>query len=122
MRKTYPSDISREVFKEIESLLLSSRKRTRPRIVDVYDVFCALLYLLKSGCQWSMLPSDFPKKSTVHYYFTLWSAKPSETEPSLLEQALKKCGWQGSRRFGSQRLADAIDRGCTEREEHGHGR
>ncbi|MEQ1974929.1 transposase, partial [Xenorhabdus sp. SGI240] len=66
MRKAYISDISRDVFQEIEPLLLSSRKRTRPRKVDVYDVFCALLYLLKSGCQWDMLPSDFPSKSTVY--------------------------------------------------------
>jgi transposase len=59
------SDISRETFQEIEPLLLSGRKRTRPRIVDVYEVFCALLYILKTGCQWDMLPSDFPQKSTV---------------------------------------------------------
>ena len=59
MRKPYPSDISREAFKEIEPLLLSGRKQTRPRVVDVYEVFCALLYILKSGCQWSMLPRDF---------------------------------------------------------------
>ncbi|WP_237388499.1 IS5 family transposase [Xenorhabdus sp. Sc-CR9] len=89
MRKIYASDISREVFMEIEPLLLSSRKRTRPRKTDVYEVFCALLYLLKSGCQWDMLPSDFPAKSTVYYYFKLWKEKPSDTEPSLLEQALK---------------------------------
>ena len=95
MRKPYPSDISREAFKEIEPLLLSGRKQTRPRVVDVYEVFCALLYILKSGCQWSMLPRDFPAKSTVHYYFSIWNKKPSETEPSILEQALKKCGWRG---------------------------
>ncbi|WP_422646157.1 IS5 family transposase [Xenorhabdus japonica] len=89
MRKAYVSDISREVFKEIAPLLLSGRKCTQPRKVDVYEMFCVLLYLLKSGCQWDMLPSDFPCKSTVYYYFKLWKEKPSETEPSLLEQALK---------------------------------
>jgi transposase len=52
-------------------------------------VFYAVLYLLKNGCQWDMLPSEFPKKSTVYYYFKLWSENPSETESSLLEQALK---------------------------------
>lgn len=110
MRKAYASDISREVFKEIEPLLLSGRKRTRPRTVDIYEVFCALLYLLKSGCQWGMLPSDFPKKSTVYYYFKLWKERPSETEPSLLEQALKKCGWRGPYQQWSQRQHDVLDR------------
>lgn len=95
MRKGYASDISREQFERIRGVLESARKRTRPRTVDLYEVFCAILYLLKSGCQWSMLPSDFPAKSTVYHYFKLWTAKPSEGQPSLLEQALKKCGWRG---------------------------
>jgi len=68
--------------------LKSTRKKTRPRQVDLYDVFCAVLYLLKSGCQWRMLPSHFPKWRTVHHYFSLWSEKPKDKD-SLLEQALK---------------------------------
>ena len=103
MRKTYPSDISREAFKEIKPLLLSERKQTRPRVVDVYEVFCALLYILKSGCQWIMLPRDFPPKSTVHYYFSIWNKNSSETEPSILEQALKKCSWRGPYQQWTQR-------------------
>ncbi|MDP3009750.1 MAG: transposase, partial [Methylococcales bacterium] len=71
MRKKYPSDISREQFEQIRELLESACKKTRPRQVDLYDVFCAVLYLLKSGCQWRMLPSDFPKWRTVHHYFSL---------------------------------------------------
>jgi len=93
--KTISSNISREAFKEIEPLRLSRRKQTRPKVIDVYEVFCALLYILISGCQWSMLPRDFPSKSTVHYYFSIWNKKSSETEPSIFEQALKKCGWRG---------------------------
>ncbi|MFZ6759369.1 IS5 family transposase [Undibacterium sp. Ji50W] len=90
MRKVYPSDISREQFAKIEGLLLSARKKTKPRKVDLYDVFCAILYVLKSGCQWDMIPSDFPPKSTVYTYFKQWKEKPSESDLSLLEQALKK--------------------------------
>jgi transposase len=75
MRKNYPSDISREQFDQIRELLESARKKTRPRRVDLYDVFCAVLYLLKSGCQWRMLPSDFPKWRTVYHYFSLWSGE-----------------------------------------------
>jgi transposase len=95
MRRKYPSDISREQFAQIRELLESGRKKTRPRQVDLYDVFCAVLYLLKSGCQWRMLPSDFPKWRTVHHYFSLWSEKTEDRE-SLLEQALKKSGWRGA--------------------------
>ena len=60
MSHSYPSDISREQFARILPMLESARRRTKPRTVDLYDVFCGVLYLLKSGCQWRMLPADFP--------------------------------------------------------------
>ena len=60
MRKKYPSDVSREQFEKIKPLLEKARKKTKPRIVDLYEVFCGVLYILKSGCQWRMLPSPGP--------------------------------------------------------------
>lgn len=89
MRNPYPSDITREQFAAIEPLLLSARKITAPRELDLYDVFCAVLYLLKTACQWRMLPKDFPKWRSVHSYFQIWSERIND-QPSLLEQALKK--------------------------------
>jgi transposase len=35
-------------------------------------VIYAILYVLTTGCQWRMLPKDFPPKSTVHDYFVDW--------------------------------------------------
>jgi transposase len=119
MRKSYPSDISREQFEVIKSLLENARRKTSPRRVDLYEVFCAVLYLLRSGCQWRMLPEEFPKWRTVHSYFAIWS-EPREGG-SLLEQALKKSGWRGPRETGAQRLQHAFDHRRAEREEHGHG-
>ena len=52
MSHSYPSDISREQFARILPMLESARRLTKPRTVDLYDVFCGVLYLLKSGCQW----------------------------------------------------------------------
>ena len=48
MSHSYPSDISREQFVRILPTLESARRRTKPRTVDLYDVFCGVLYLLKS--------------------------------------------------------------------------
>ena len=118
MRKNYPSDISREQFEIIRPLLESARKKTAPRTVELYEVFCAVLYLLRSGCQWRMLPEEFPKWRTVHSYFAIWS-EPRQGG-SLLEQALKKSGLRGPRETGAQRMQRALDRGRAEREEHGH--
>jgi transposase len=89
MRETrYPSDVSREQFEEIRALLESARKRTKPRRVDLYEVWCGVLYLLRTGCQWRALPKDFPKWRTVHSYFAQWS-EVGEDGVSLLERALK---------------------------------
>ena len=116
MRKSYPRDISREQFEVIKPLLESARRKTSPRRVDLYEVFCAVLYLLRSGCQWRMLPDDFPKWRTVHSYFAIWS-EPREGG-SLLEQAFKKLGWRDPRETGAQRLQHALDHRRAEREEH----
>lgn len=75
MRERYPSDISREQFEKIAWYLVNAKYRTKPREVDLYEVFCAILYVLKSGCQWRMIPKDFPKWQTVFYYFNIWSKK-----------------------------------------------
>jgi transposase len=88
----YQSDISRDQFEQIREVLESARKKTKPRTVDLYDVFCGLLYVLKSGCQWRMLPKDYPKWRTVHEYFLIWGRKGADGQPSVLERALKKSG------------------------------
>jgi hypothetical protein len=95
MRKNYPSDISRGQFEKIKPDLESARRKTRPRQIDLYDAFCGVLYVLKSGCQWRMLPSDFPKWRSVHAYFQIWSEE-IEGGQSLLEKILKKIDWRGS--------------------------
>ena len=41
---------------------------------SVRACYNAIRYLLKTGCQWRMLPPEFPPKSTVHDAFTRWSA------------------------------------------------
>ena len=119
-RPKYASDISREKFAEIEPLLRSVRRRTKPATVDLYEVFCAVLYLLRTGCQWRYLPDKFPRWQSVYACWRKWS-EPDQDSVSLLERALKKSGWRGPREVGAQRLQHVPDRGRAEREEHGHG-
>ncbi|MBB5020183.1 transposase [Chitinivorax tropicus] len=117
----YASDISREQFEKILPLLQSVRKRTKPTTVDLYEVFCTILYLLRSGCQWRILSKDFPEWHTVHSYFAKWS-ELDQDGTSVLERAIKKSGWRGPRETEAQRHADASDRGCAAREAHGYSR
>lgn len=85
----YPSDITREQFEVIREDLEKAKKTTKPREIDLYSVYCAILYINKSGCQWDMLPRDFPKRSIVRYYYDVWSAK-REDGSTLLSEVLKK--------------------------------
>ncbi len=108
-QKVYGSDVSRDQFERIRPLLEGVRKRTKPRTVDLHEVFCGLLYVLKSGCQWRMLPEGFPKWRTVHSYFQKWS-EPGPDGISVLERALKKISWRGPRQTGAELHDQLLDR------------
>lgn len=103
MRKAYPSDVSREQFEKIIPILNSARKQTKPTTIDRYEVFCAVLYLLKSGCQWRMLPRDFPKWRTVHSYWQRWTEKRAGKQRTILEEVLKKISWKGPYKTWTER-------------------
>jgi len=51
-RKPYPSDITRAQFERIKYLLEQGVKATKPLELDLYDIFCAVLYVVKEGCTW----------------------------------------------------------------------
>ena len=117
-RKTYPSDLSRSQFEPLRGELEGFKKRTSPRKVDLYDIFCAILYLLKNGCTWRAIPGDFPKWTLVRYYFDLWSKRDEQTETSLLERALKKSGSPRAQEQWTQRENHFLYSGCAKRQEH----
>ena len=89
MRKEYPSDISREQFEIIRKDIEAAKKKTHPQKFDLYDIFCAVLYLLKEGCTWRAIPHDYPKWQNVRYHYDIW-AKPYEDGVSLLDRILRK--------------------------------
>ena len=68
----YPSDLTDEQWPLIEPHLPAARPGGRPRTTDLRDVLDAILYILRTGCQWRYLPVDFPPKSTVWRYFDQW--------------------------------------------------
>lgn len=93
-KKRYPSDVSREQFERVRLVLESARKRTKPRKVDLHDVFNGVLYVLKTGCQWRALPHEYPAWETVYTYFRAWGEEV-DGNPSVLDGILKKIGWRG---------------------------
>jgi putative transposase len=69
---SYPSDVTDAQWALIEPLLPPAPTGGRPRTTNMRDVVNAILYILRTGCQWRYLPKDFPPKSTVWRYFKQW--------------------------------------------------
>jgi putative transposase len=72
MRKTYPTDLSDAEWSYIEPHIPTPGAPGRPRVHSLREILDAVFYLLKSGCQWRMLPREFPPWKTVHHYFRIW--------------------------------------------------
>jgi putative transposase len=68
-RTPYPTDVTDEQWWLVEPLLPPARPGGRPRTTDLREVLDAILYLLRTGCQWRLIPHEFPKPSTVRHYF-----------------------------------------------------
>ncbi len=46
----------------------------RKRILSLRTIVNALLYIVRTGCQWRNLPESYPKWTAVYYYFEKWQA------------------------------------------------
>src|SRR5215213_6906369 len=72
MRKRYPTDLSDAEWNYIAPHLPAPKGHGRPRSHDLREILNAVFYVLKSGCQWRLLPHDFPRWPTVYWYFRKW--------------------------------------------------
>ena len=71
-RQAYPSDLTDEQWQELEPLIPPPKRGGRPRTTNMREVINAILYFLRTGCQWQYLPHEFPKQRTVYHYFWSW--------------------------------------------------
>jgi putative transposase len=74
-RKPYPRDLTDAQWAELAPLLPAAKPGGRPRIVDLREVVNAILYVLRSGCPWRMIPHDLPPWGTAWGYFRRWRAE-----------------------------------------------
>jgi len=65
----YASDSTDEEWAFVQPLMPPSSEVGRPRTTDMRAVWNAIQYMAATGCQWAMLPKDFPPFTTVQYYF-----------------------------------------------------
>ena len=74
-RKPYLSDLSEHEWEVMRPLLPTPKGFGHPRAVDLREILNAIFYVQRTGCQWEMLPNDFPPHTTVYGYFQKWQRK-----------------------------------------------
>ena len=75
MSQLYDTDLSDLAWAVVEPQLPAALPGGRPRTTDLRAVVNAIFYLLRTGCQWRLLPREYPSRSTVYHYFSMWRAQ-----------------------------------------------
>ena len=94
MRESYPSDLTDAQWDMICPLIPVSIVG-RPRLAEMREVVNTIFYLVRSGCQWDMLPHDLPPKSTVYDYFA--QRRDDGTWQRIVDALACPCGKQPGR-------------------------
>jgi len=92
--KLYDTDLTDAAWALIAPMLPAARRGGRPRTTNIRAVLNAIFYLLRTGCQWRLLPREFPVWSTVYHYFRAWKNGDVWTcvQRSMYQQARRQAG------------------------------
>ena len=83
----YDTDLNDLAWAVVEPQLPAALPGGRPRTTNLRAVVNAIFYLLRTGCQWRLLPREYPPRSTVYHYFSVWRAQGVWTR---IQRALHK--------------------------------
>lgn len=71
----YPTDLTDTQWESLAAFVLrATGSAGRPAEIDLRAIVNALIYMNRTGCQWRMIPSDYPPRGAVRYYFDKWAA------------------------------------------------
>src|SRR5258705_13916705 len=105
--RRYASDLTSAEWRLIEPHMPAAKPLGRPREIELRAVLDAILYIARTGCQWRMLPKDFPPFTTVQGYFYDWRDDGlfEKINFSLLLQGREAAGREASPSAGVSRRA-----------------
>jgi transposase len=96
--RRYATDLTDAEWRLIEPHMPAAKPLGRPREIELRAVLDAILYIARTGCQWRMLPKDFPPFTTVQGYFYDWRDNGlfEKINFALLLQAREAAGREAS--------------------------
>jgi putative transposase len=71
-RHAYITDLSDAEYACLAPYLPAPAPIGRPRLHPLREIVDAIRYVVGTGCQWRLLPHEFPPWQTVYHYFRLW--------------------------------------------------
>jgi putative transposase len=101
-RRRYPTDLTDQQWGLLAPLIPKPKPGGRPAVHDRRELVDAVLYWLRSGGAWRLLPHDFPPWQTVYHYWRLWR------QQGLWEQVLARLRQQERLRQGRQPTPSAV--------------
>lgn len=93
-RQAYPYDLTDAEWQLLAPLVPAPRPGGRPLQHPRREIVNAILYVLRTGCQWRALPHDLPPWGTVWWYFRQWREEGiwERANTALREQARVRVG------------------------------
>ena len=71
-RKSYPSDVTDAEWEFVLPYVALMREDAPQRVYALRDMFNAVRYVVRTGCQWRFLPHDFPPWTAVYQQARRW--------------------------------------------------
>src|SRR5215212_5945855 len=71
-RQSYATDLTYTQWALIAPMIPEAKPGGRPRKAPARELINAILYFLRAGCAWRLLPHDLPPWQTVYYYLRRW--------------------------------------------------
>ena len=68
----YPSDLTDAEWETLEPLVPLAKPGGRPRKPAARELLDAMVYSVRAGCTWRLLPRHFPPCKMVYHYLRVW--------------------------------------------------
>ena len=88
-RKRYPTDLTNKQWEQLAPFIPEPSPQATQKTIPRREIVNGILYVLRTGCAWRLVPHDLPNGKTLYHYFRQWKLAGvwEEAMTSLRKQA-----------------------------------